>query len=342
MGRNGTGYVRVDSAALDAELTRKNLTEASLIAGGIGRASLRRIRSDERIQRQTYRSLLRVLKLDARESEHLLQRSAHQAERQTTVGPWVAEGRPTAWLTTSNQLQYRVQRMRHTLLPDLAGRGKCYDLSQFSDDVRQQMTEALIRHPHVCRLLESHGAFPRNEHADFSDANHFWVIDREEQAVTLASRIDDGPLEANELCSIMSLLADALVALHEAGIIRRALTPEHVLLRSDGKLLLSDLELAKLLSDRPSVTNGELKTSTWLAPELNRDIDATVDIYSWGKIFLYAATGMKPAEFVDSNRLTLPMVPKRVLGIVRAAVSVSHRFRPDAHKVLKVMKGWKQ
>ncbi|MFK7818493.1 MAG: protein kinase [Planctomycetaceae bacterium] len=341
MGRNGTGYVRVNSAALDAELTRRSLTEASLIAGGVGRASLRRIRSDERIQRKTYRSLLKALKLDAREAEHLLKSSGARTVRQSTAGSWMAEGRPTAWLTTANQLQYRVQRMTHTVLPELFGRGKCYDLSQFSDDVRQQMTEALIRHPYVCRQLETHQAFPRNEHADFSDENHFWVIDREEEGATLRSRVEDGAVPPEELCSVMLQLVDALVALHDAGIIRRALTPEHVVLRPDGRILLVDLELAKLLSDRPSVTKGDLKPSTWLAPELNRDIDSSVDIYSWGKIFLYAATGIKPAEFVDSNRLTLPMVPKRVLGIVRAAVSASHRFRPDAYKVLKVMKGWK-
>lgn len=340
MGRNGTGYVRVNSAALDAELTRRSLTEANLIAGGVGRASLRRIRSDERIQRQTYRSLLRVLKLDAREAGHLLNGTNSKIQA-TTVGPWLAEGRPTAWKTTLNGLQYCVYRVRHTLMPGLFGRGKCYDLSQFSDDVRKQMTEALIRHPYVCRQLESHGAFPRNEHADFSDEKHFWVIDREEEGITLQSRVDDGALPPEELGSVMSQLADALVALHDAGIIRRALKPEHILLRPDGAILLVDLELAKLLSDRPSVTKGDLEPSTWLAPELNRDIDSSVDIYSWGKIFLYAATGTKPAEFVDSNRLTLPVVPKRVLGIVRAAVSASHRFRPAAHKVLKVMKGWK-
>ena len=107
MGRNGTGYVRVNSAALDAELTRRSLTEANLIAGGVGRASLRRIRSDERIQRQTYRSLLRVLKLDAREAGHLLNGTNSKIQA-TTVGPWLAEGRPTAWKTTLNGLQYCV------------------------------------------------------------------------------------------------------------------------------------------------------------------------------------------------------------------------------------------
>ena len=100
----------------------------------------------------------------------------------------------------------------------------------------------------------------------------------------------------------MRELAEGLQALHDHGIVRRELTPESIVLReADSSVLLTDLELAKLLDGSPTVSLRWNETP-YLAPEVHSGkVDARSDIFSWGQILYHAATGTRPDEDSESN-----------------------------------------
>src|SRR5262245_43670369 len=64
---------------------------------------------------------------------------------------------------------------------------------------------------------------------------------------TLADRIAQGPIPADEALLIAKQIAEALEAAHEQGIIHRDLKPSNIKLRSDGTVKVLDFGLAKAL-----------------------------------------------------------------------------------------------
>ncbi|MET7333715.1 serine/threonine-protein kinase [Nonomuraea sp. NPDC005650] len=92
-----------------------------------------------------------------------------------------------------------------------------------------------------------------------------------------------GPYTGDELVALAGALATALSALHEAGLTHRGLNPESVLLAADGPKVI-ELGLP---------AGG---TYTYTAPEAltGRDSGAAADVFAWGAVVLFAATGDDP------------------------------------------------
>src|SRR5207302_5559466 len=107
---------------------------------------------------------------------------------------------------------------------------------------------------------------------------------------TVRERIDrDGPLELDLALRLLRDAARALVHAHRHGLVHRDVKPDNVMLNADGRALLCDLGLARMIEDskgdkgkRTGVAEG---TPYYIAPEQARgfaDIDIRADIYALG------------------------------------------------------------
>jgi tRNA A-37 threonylcarbamoyl transferase component Bud32 len=107
-------------------------------------------------------------------------------------------------------------------------------------------------------------------------------------AAVLAQR---GPLAPTEVARIGAQIADALSAVHEAGIVHGDVKPGNVLLTDDGVAKLTDFGVSRASWDS-SATGGGLVAGTpgYFAPEVARGGDPTPasDVFSLGAT-LYAA-----------------------------------------------------
>src|SRR5260370_32221745 len=63
---------------------------------------------------------------------------------------------------------------------------------------------------------------------------------------TLRARLKENPFTLPEALRLVTQIADALVAAHEAGIVHRDIKPENVIIRRDGIVKVMDFGLAKL------------------------------------------------------------------------------------------------
>jgi serine/threonine protein kinase len=110
------------------------------------------------------------------------------------------------------------------------------------------------------------------------------------------SLVDALPVSVPELLRIAAEIAQALDALHTAGIVHRDVKPSNVLLGDDGAVL-ADFGLARGIDSTQLTHDGQLLgTAHYLAPELIEGAVASPasDVYAFACLLYEAATGAPP------------------------------------------------
>lgn len=258
------------------------------------------------------------------------------------VGEWAIENYLGRWITASNGLQFRVSHMRHRYIENRWGRGKWYDLLHLSDKDREQFQSHLVRHPTVCERIGNHPQIAENLSTfPVSHANAWWVIDRWIPGKSLADWLAEGPFPQNRLPRLMTEIALGLEALHRGNVVFRELAPSRVVLaEDDGRAILTDFELAKLL-DSPTVS-ADWPDDPYRAPEVESGLaDESADLFSWARILLHAATGELPPKGLDLDVLAGADLPK---GVWKAAKDCLAPGPSDRRRhmtsVLKILRRW--
>ena len=115
---------------------------------------------------------------------------------------------------------------------------------------------------------------------------------------TLRDLITAGPLSVKEALGLVAQLLRPLGAAHRAGLVHRDITPENVLLPSDGSVAkVADFGLARAVTEVTQTTTGNvLGTVAYLAPELITSGDSTsrADVFSAGVVLYELLTGEQP------------------------------------------------
>jgi len=160
---------------------------------------------------------------------------------------------------------------------------------------------------------------------------------------TLREFLDErGRLESVEVVHIGAEVASALACAHKAGIIHRDVKPANILLSDDGRVLVTDFGIAKVL-DAPDLTRTSqlLGTVKYLAPEQveSGPVDARTDVYALGAVLYEALCGEAPFRADNQAALALarltrdPQPPHDiVVGVpptLEAAVMRALARRPD-------------
>ena len=155
---------------------------------------------------------------------------------------------------------------------------------------REARLAARLRHPNIVQVLDSG-----------TEGNHHYLVMEYIDGPTCKDKVEkEGRFPWQEAVRIVRQAADALGYAAKEGIIHRDVTPDNIMLDSQGRARITDLGLAKeAAADRTGVTRtgASLGTPYYMSPEqINsaRDADFRSDIYSLGITLYHLVCGVVP------------------------------------------------
>jgi len=201
--------------------------------------------------------------------------------------------------------------------------------------VAEAHTLAMLDHPGLVTLLD----------AGIEGERPYLVMALADDA-SLSSRIASGPLDPEDVKAIGVQVARALAYAHGQGVVHRDVKPSNVLLCADGRALLADFGIARLVgsAEHHTRTGDAIGSPAYLAPEqvAGEELTPAADIYSFGLVLLEALTAQRafvgtPVEAAVARLNAAPPMPTTLDPSWRDLLArMTHRLpeeRPSAAEV---------
>ena len=166
------------------------------------------------------------------------------------------------------------------------------------------------------------------------------VMDFIEGETLLKKLQREGPMDYGTCISLMTPIMQALAEVHKHGIIHRDISPDNIMVQSDGKLILLDLGAAKDLDIQGK--DGTVQSSQMVAKHGFSPVEQYgqagkigpwTDVYAMAATIYYCCTGVLPPSATDrmiEDTLTCrPRLTKEEFDVLAFCMSVLPQKRPQ-------------
>jgi len=229
------------------------------------------------------------------------------ASRYQTLAPLGHGGMGQVFSARDTKLgrEVALKRLHASLLSDAAA------VDRF---LREGRAAAALSHPAVVHVYD----------VDLDQEGPFIAMELV-KGPSLAERLQSqGPLALRAAVALGVAVGEALVAIHQQGLVHRDVKPSNILLDAQGSPHLTDFGLA-LSEGRGELTRSLLGTPEFMAPEQGRTpvkVDIRTDVFGLAATLYAALTGDSPRLIRES------LIPEPVRPLLLRALSEYPEARP--------------
>ena len=174
------------------------------------------------------------------------------------------------------------------------------------------------------------------------------VMDFIEGETLLKKLQKNGPMDFDSCVKLMTPIMQALAEVHEHGIIHRDISPDNIMVRPDGKLILLDLGAAKDLDiqgNDGSVQSSQMVAKHGFSPieqySKSGKVGPWTDIYAMAATIYYCCTGILPPpatdRTIDDTLACQPLLTQAQFDILADCMRMRPQDRPQSMDTLLQM-----
>jgi serine/threonine protein kinase len=187
---------------------------------------------------------------------------------------------------------------------------------------------SVLDHPH---LIKAHDTVPLANGVEGRAALIMDYAPGGSLASLVAAR---GKLTVGETVTVLTPLFQVLAYLHGKGFTHADVSPGNVLFTGQGKPMLSDVGIARMLGDPASGAGAGTPGFMDPAPvdAVRAGLQPERDVYSAAALGWFCLTGRPPQRTADRPPLTilLPGVPRELTAALESGLNEDRRLRPTA------------
>jgi serine/threonine protein kinase len=216
--------------------------------------------------------------------------------------------------------------------------------------LREARAMRAIAHPHVVRI-----------HEVVEDGEHPAIVMERLHGETLGERLArEGRIDVRDALDLLTGVAEAVAAAHEAGVVHRDLKPGNIFVEDGAHAKILDFGVAKV-RPAPDETRGSttgagafVGTPAYMAPEQvfgEPDLDGAADVWALGVILYECLSGISPTlgenvgqtlKFILARPLwplrdVAPDVPEPLALLVDEMLDRDRHARPEMSVVVDAL-----
>ncbi|QFQ94972.1 protein kinase [Streptomyces phaeolivaceus] len=171
------------------------------------------------------------------------------------------------------------------------------DLAEYDPDGARTLRERVLREARALARIDHPNVVTIHHIVDGGDGTYPWIVMELVSGGSLADRLARGPMPPAEAARLGRQVLAGLAAAHEAGIQHRDVKPANVLLRPDGRPVLTDFGIAAIRETTGLTATGSvIGTPDFMAPERisGHEGGAASDLWSLAMMLYTAVEGHHP------------------------------------------------
>ncbi|MFF6979939.1 serine/threonine-protein kinase [Streptomyces sp. NPDC008343] len=171
------------------------------------------------------------------------------------------------------------------------------DLAEYDPDSARMLRERVLREARALARIDHPNVVTIHHIVDGGDGTYPWIVMELVSGGSLADRLAQGPMPPAEAARIGRGVLAALTAAHHAGIQHRDVKPANVLMRPDGRPVLTDFGIAAIReSTNLTATGSIIGTADFMAPERisGHMGGSSSDLWSLAMLLYNAVEGRHP------------------------------------------------
>ncbi|MFE6821680.1 serine/threonine-protein kinase [Streptomyces sp. NPDC057690] len=223
------------------------------------------------------------------------------------------------------------------------------DLAEYDPEGARTLRERVLREARALARVHHPNVVTIHHIVDGGENTYPWIVMELVEGGSLQDRLDRGVMTPAEAARLGREVLSALRAAHAVGIEHRDVKPANVLLRPDGRPVLTDFGIAAVRESASlTATGAVIGSPDFMAPERvsGKEGGPAADLWSLGMLLYVAVEGHHPLRRA-STLATLAAVlgedvpePRRagpLTGVLKALLVRDPQARPDAAEVDRML-----